>query len=196
MAGYINGDFNRSGNLRLSPNAGLTFTCDVFQMSANPTYSFQMVTNSLPAQENMYTHAYGFHSDAALYLPFGLQVNTDLDFDKTSGYSNGFNSTSWLWNAQISYSVLRDKSLTFSVRAYDLLGQKKNISRSVSANGTITDSRYNDLTRYVMFGISYTFNTLKNKKRPEMDNFDGRPGPPPGGRQGGRGGMHRMGPPR
>lgn len=196
MAGYINGDFNRSGNLRLSPNAGLTFTCDVFQMSANPTYSFQMVTNSLPAQENMYTHAYGFHSDAALYLPFGLQVNTDLDFDKTSGYSNGFNSTSWLWNAQISYSVLRDKSLTFSVRAYDLLGQKKNISRSVSANGTITDSRYNDLTRYVMFGISYTFNTLKNKKRPEMDNFDGRPGPPPGERQGGRGGMHRMEPPR
>ncbi len=47
-----------------------------------------------------------------------------------------------------------------------------------------------------MFGISYTFNTLKNKKRPEMDNFDGRPGPPPGERQGGRGGMHRMEPPR
>lgn len=198
MAGYINGDFNRSGNLRLSPNLGMTFTCDVFQMSVNPTYSFNMATNSLPNQENLYTHAYGFRTDASLYLPFGLEVNTDLDFDKTTGYSNGFNSVSWLWNAQISYSLLRDKSLTLSVRAYDLLGQKKNISRSVSANGTITDSRYNDLTRYVMFGISYTFNTLKNKKRPEMDNFDGHPGPPPGEGprvRGGRGGMRRMGPP-
>ncbi len=191
MAGYINGNFNRSGNLRLSPNAGMTFTCDIFQMSVNPTYSFNMATNSLPDQANLYTHAYGFRSDASLYLPFGLQVNTDINFDKTSGYSNGFNSTSWLWNAQISYSFLREKNLTLSVRAYDLLGQKKNISRSVSANGTITDSSYNDLTRYVMFGISYTFNTLKNKGNKGGDNFDGRPGPHPG-RQGR---MHRMGPP-
>ncbi len=180
MAGYINGNFNRSGNLRLSPNTGMTFTCDIFQMSVNPTYSFNMATNSLPDQANLYTHAYGFRSDASLYLPFGLQVNTDINFDKTSGYSNGFNSTSWLWNAQISYSFLREKNLTLSVRAYDLLGQKKNISRSVSANGTITDSSYNDLTRYVMFGISYTFNTLKNKGNKGGDNFDGRPGPQPG----------------
>lgn len=158
----------------------MTFTCDIFQMSVNPTYSFNMATNSLPDQANLYTHAYGFRSDASLYLPFGLQVNTDINFDKTSGYSNGFNSTSWLWNAQISYSFLREKNLTLSVRAYDLLGQKKNISRSVSANGTITDSSYNDLTRYVMFGISYTFNTLKNKGNKGGDNFDGRPGPQPG----------------
>lgn len=190
MAGYINGDFNRSGNFRISPNAGMTFTCDVFQMSVNPTYSFNMATNSLPDQQNMFTHAYGFRADASLYLPFGLEVNTDVDFDKTSGYSNGFNSTSWLWNAQVSYSLLRDKSLTLSVRAYDLLGQKKNISRSVGANGTITDSRYNDLTRYVMFGISYTFNTMKNKARQRPDEFGDRPGPPPGerGRRFGNGG--------
>lgn len=186
-AGYINENFNRSGNLRIAPTLGITFTCDVFQMSVNPQYSFNMATNSLPQQKNQYTHAYGFNTDASVYLPFGLQLNTDLSFDKTSGYSTGFNSTSWLWNAQISYSFLRDKSLTLSVRAYDILAQKKNISRSVSAN-QIVDSRYNDLTRYVMFGISYTFNTLKNKKRPENDDFmhpGGPGGPPPGAGQGG-----------
>lgn len=188
-AGYINEDFNRTGNLRLSPSAGLTFSCDVFQMSANPTYSFSMADFTLPNQKTQITHSYGFRADAALYLPFGLQVNTDLSFDKTSGYSAGFNSATWLWNAQISYSVLKDKSLTFSVRAYDLLGQNKNISRSVSAN-QIVDSRYNDLTRYVMFGVSYTFNTMKNKaRRSGPEEFGdgphgehGRPqGPPPGG---------------
>ena len=197
MAGYINGDFNRSGNLRLFPSAGMTFSSDIFQMTASPTYSFNMATNTLPSQENMYTHSYGFRADANLYLPFGLQLNTDLNFSKTSGYSAGFDSSTWLWNAQISYSLLKDKSLTLSVRAYDLLGQNKNISRSVSGNGTITDSRYNDLTRYVMFGVSYTFNTLKNKKRPQENEFDGGPmGPPPGGRpEGGRPGGGRMGPP-
>lgn len=193
MAGYINGDFNRSGNLRIAPRAGVTYSIDAFQMSVNPTYAFNMATNSLPSQQNLYTHDYGFTSDVAVTLPFGLQINSDISYTTTTGYSEGYNSSTWLWNAQISYSVLRNKSLTFSVRAYDLLGQNKNISRSVSANGTITDSRYNDLTRYIMFGVSYTFNTLKNKKRtqPEGD-FDGPPmGPPPGDHQGGR----HMGPP-
>ncbi|MDE6682970.1 MAG: outer membrane beta-barrel family protein, partial [Muribaculaceae bacterium] len=131
---------------------------------------------------NQYTHTYGFTTDALLYLPFGLNISTDLAFDKSTGFSRGFNTSSWLWNAQISYSVLKDKSLTFSVRAYDILGEKKNISRSVSAN-MITDSRYNDLTRYVMFGISWKFNTVKKavqyKPAGEFGDF---PGPPPGER--------------
>lgn len=81
------------------------------------------------------------------------------------------------------------------MRAYDLLGMKKNVSRSISAN-QIVDSRYNDLTRYVMFSVSYTFNTMKNKKRTqEMPaDFDGHPGPPPG-REGRGGGRPPMGPP-
>lgn len=185
-AGYINGDFNRSGNLVLSPTAGMTFSSDIFQMTVTPTYSFQMATSTLQLQPNRYTHSYGFDADASLYLPFGLELSTDLSFAKTSGYSQGFDNTQWLWNAQLSYSVLKDKSLTFSVRAYDLLGQKKNVSRSVSAN-MITDNEYNDLRRYVMFGVSWKFNTLSKKvdvnMPPEMRD-EGRgpmpPGPPPG----------------
>lgn len=185
-AGYINDRFNRSGDFSISPNFGMTFTNDVFQMTARPTYTFNMATSSLPDQKNRYTHQYGFYADASVYLPFGLELNTDLRFNKNAGYSAGFNTEEWLWNAQISYSVLRDKSLTFSVRAYDLLGQTKNVSRSVSAD-RITDSRYNDLTRYFMFGVSYTFNTMKNRK----GNMPGMPGMfPPGGP--GRGGRPPM----
>ncbi len=186
-AGYLNGQFNRSGNLRVSPSVDFTFTNDVFQFSVRPNYSFTMASSTLKDQRNRYTHSYGFRADAALYLPFGLQVNTDLDFDNKTGYSDGFNAASWLWNAQISYSLLKDKSLTLSVRAYDLLSQKKNISSTVT-NSRIEDNRYNDLSKYVMFGISYNFNTMKNKKRPDQDNFlnpehgDRPRGPRPGGR--------------
>lgn len=190
-AGYLNGQFNRSGNLRVSPAVDFTFTNDVFQISVRPNYSFTMASSTLADQKTRYTHSYGFRADASLYLPFGLQLNTDIDFDNKSGFSDGFNSASWLWNAQISYSLLKDKSLTLSVRGYDLLSQKKNISRSVT-NSRIEDNRYSDLTKYVMFGISYTFNTMKNKKRPQQDDFmnpghgDGPRGPRPGG-QGGPG---------
>lgn len=114
-------------------------------------------------------------------MPFGLTVGTDLSFDRSTGYSAGFDNDSWLWNASVSYSTLKDKSLTFTVRAYDILQMKKNVSRSISAN-QIVDSRYNDLTRYVMFSVSYTFNTMKNRKRSGELGPDGPEGfgPPPG----------------
>ena len=199
-AGYINGEFNRSGNLSLSPTAGMTFTSDIFQMTLTPTYTFQVSTSTLQLQPDRYTHSYGFTTDASLYLPFGLEVGTDLAFSRSTGFSRGFDNTQWLWNAQISYSVLKDKSLTFTVRAYDMLGMKKNITRTVSAN-QITDNEYNDLRRYVMFGVSWKFNTLgkktSNVRMPEDMPPDAPPmergtrgaerpmGPPPGGPGGG-----------
>ncbi len=178
--GYINGIFNRSGNLGLMPSAGVTYSIDILQITLNPTYNVGIASNSLPDQPNRITHSYGFDSQAQLDLPFGLQFSTDLSFSKSSGHSAGFNTTQWLWNAQLSYSVLSDKSLTFSVRAYDLLGDKKNISRNVSAN-LISDYEYNDLTRYVMFGISWKFNSMSRKATAHEPSD--MPPPPPGGRQ-------------
>lgn len=174
---YINGEYNRSGNLILSPSAGITYSMDIFQISLNPTYTFNMATNSLPMQRNRYVHSYGFTGDASLYLPFGLEISTDINYSYSSGYSRGFNSNQALWNAQASYSILADKSLTFSVRVYDILGQRKNISRTVSAN-MIVDSYHNDLTRYVMFGVAWKFNTFKKSSKvaePEGEMFNGIP---------------------
>lgn len=176
--GYINGDYNRLGQLTLSPTAGVTYSCDVFQMTLNPAYTFSSVRNTLPNQANRVTHAYGFNADATLTLPFGLNLNTDLAFSKNSGYTQGFNYDQWLWNAEISYSFLRDKSLTFAVRAYDILGQKKNVSRTISAS-TIVDNEYNDLTRYVMFSLTWNFNTLNKRSKGVMPEDDGLPMPPP-----------------
>ena len=185
MAGYINGEFNRSGNLNLSPSAGVTFTHSVIQITVDPRYSYSLATNTLESQPDRTTHSWGFNGDVTLTLPFGLGLSTDLNYSQSSGYARGFNSRQWLWNAELSYSVLSDKLLTFSVRAYDLLGERKNISRSVSAN-MISDNEYNDLSRYVMFGVSWKFNTMKKRKNKDIpEDFPGgrgrRGGMPPGG---------------
>ena len=190
--GYINGEFNRSDNLTLSPSAGLTFSSDIFQMSINPNYSFNNIINSLPKQANRQTHSYGFSTDASLFLPFGLDITTDLNFATNSGYSAGYNINQWLWNAQLSYSFLKDKSLTFSVKAYDILHQKKNISRSVG-DSSIVDTEFNDLTRYVLFSMTWTFNSLKKKNKGPSGEEDRYMGPPEPRQR--RGGGERMGPP-
>ncbi|MCH5240634.1 MAG: TonB-dependent receptor [Muribaculaceae bacterium] len=181
--GYINGDFNRSDNITLSPSAGITFSSDIFQISVNPNYSLSSIHNSLPDQVNRRTQSYGFWADASLYLPFGLDISTDLNFAANSGYTSGYNINQWLWNAQLSYSFLADKSLTFSVKAYDILHQKKNISRSVSANA-IVDNEYNDLTRYFLFSLTWSFNSLKKKNKGPDGEAEMFMGPPPGERAG------------
>lgn len=200
-AGYINGDFNRSGNLIVNPRIGVTYSNDLIQMTVNPAYSFGLATNSLPQQPRRMTHTYGFTADATLTLPFGLNVSTDLDFSASTGYLDGFNSTQWLWNAEISYSFLRSRSLNVFLRANDILLQRKNISRTVSAN-MISDSETNNLTRYFMVGLTWKFNTLgkgaNTKMNPqEMPDRDFQ-GPPPGerrGREGHRRPEGRPGPP-
>ena len=183
--GYINGDFNRSDNISVSPAIGMTFSSDIFQASINPNYSFNTIINSLPDQNNRRTQSYGFSADASLYLPFGLDLTTDLNFAANTGFTQGYNINQWLWNAQLSYSFLYDKSLTLSIKAYDILHQKKNINRSVTANA-IVDSEFNDLTRYVMVSLTWSFNSLSKKTKGPDGESDLFMGPPPGeGRPGG-----------
>ncbi len=197
--GYINEQFNRSGNLNLAPRVGVTFSTEVVQISANPSYSWQLATNSLANQPNRKNSSYGFNTDFTLILPFGLQLGTDLNFSKTEGLSAGYDSQSWIWNANIEYTIPKAWGLSIFAEAHDLLGDTKNISRSVSAM-SIVDSRYNNLSRYFLFGISWQFNSLNWKKMAEkaMENGNGMPMPPPqrggfrGSHPGGFGGGHRF----
>lgn len=193
---YINEAYNRSGNLSLRPRAGITFSTEIVQISANPTYSWEHATNTLENQENRNNSSYGFDTDFTLTLPFGLQFATDLRFSKTEGLSQGYDSESWIWNASLQYTIPHTYGLNVFAEARDLLADTKNISRSVSA-AAIVDSRYNNLSRYFIFGLSWQFNSLtwkKSKKEiedmqedlpmpgPGRFNGNGRPaGPPPGG---------------
>lgn len=182
--GYNNGEFNRSGTLMLRPNIGVTYSNDFCQLSLAPEYGLQLTHNSVANQNNRTIHSYGAQANASVYLPFGVDLTTDLNFSSTTGYSEGYNSDQWLWNAQVSYSVLKNKSLTFALKVYDLLQQKKNISRTVTAN-YIMDREFNDLTRYFMFTVTWKFNSFgSSDKIPEMrdsrgNKYGSRPNLPP-----------------
>lgn len=194
-ASYINGEYNRSGQYSLAPRAGITFSTEIVQISANPTYSWQLATNTLPNQQNRNNTSYGFDTDFTLTLPFGLQMGTNLHYSKTNGLSAGYDSQSWIWNANMLYTIPGTMGLNIFVEANDLLADTKNISRSVSS-AAIVDSRYNNLSRYFLFGLSWQFNShnFKKKKGEEPDGDLPMPGPGMMG-PGGPGGQRPMGPP-
>ena len=83
---------------------------------------------------------------------------------------------------------LREKQASITLSVYDILGQRKNISRNVTGD-YIEDVFYNSLGRYGMVTFTYRFNTFKKGEQPKDRNADRWGGGPgrfgPGGRPGG-----------
>ena len=186
--GFNNNVANTSHNYSVFESPGIAFRPDNFEFELRPQYRLQLSTNSMQNQNNRTIHSYGGRLDCTYYTPWGLTIQSDVNYTANKGYAAGFNTNVWLWNASISQQFLKDKSLTLAVRAYDLLGQVNSISRSINAN-YIQDTWNNTLTRYFMFSVSYKFNTFGKGNEPSTRREGwGGPGGPggPGGRPGGR----------
>ncbi len=176
--GYNNNQKNASLTFMVSENPGITFRPDNFELELRPRYSLQTTHNTVQVQGNQTVHSYGGRFDGSYYTSWGLTLQTDINYSATSGYAAGYNTRTWLWNATLSQQFLKSKSLTLAVKVFDLLNQRSNIRRTVTAN-YIDDIEYNSLTRYFMVTLSYRFNSFGKGNRP--DGFEERG---PGGRHG------------
>ena len=88
---------------------------------------------------------------------------------------------------------MRDKAAAVTLSVYDILGQRKSITRNITGN-YIEDVAYNSLTRYGMITFTYRFTTFKKGEQPKGRNDDWGPGRgfgPGGGGRGGFGGGRR-----
>lgn len=179
--GYNNGERNVSNTFMVMESFSLAYRPDNLELELRPMYNFQTVHNSASSAESTNLHRYGGNFNATWYTPIGIILNSELTYSGTSGYAAGYDSESWMWNASISYQFLPGKNATIMLKAYDLLQQKTDISRSVTAS-YIDDTQYNALTRYFMLSFTYKFNTFGAGNQPESRN-QRRFGPPPGMRR-------------
>ena len=180
--GFNNKERNRSGSFMIGEMFSFAWRPDYFEFELRPSYNLQIVRNSVQTSSNRNVHTYGGAFNATYNAPFGLSVNSELTYSGTQGYSEGYDSDQWLWNASIGYSFLKGNAATISIKAYDLLQQKENIRRNVTAN-YIDDTEYNSLTRYFMLNFTYKFNTFGAGEQPKDRNERRFPGPPPGMRR-------------
>ena len=182
---------NRSNTLNLNYSPGLAFRNSVFDIELRPRYGFQTTSNTVTVANNRNVHTWGGMFNGTYSAPFGLVVSTDLSYSTTSGYSSGYNTKQWIWNGSLAYQFLSEKQAAVTISVYDILGQRKNVFRNVTAN-YIEDAIYNSLGRYGMLTFTYRFNTFKKGEQPKDRNDDfrgpgrGRFGPPGGRPPGGR----------
>ena len=107
-------------------------------------------------------------------IPCGLNIIADADYNWYNGYTTP-QEDEIIINAEIN-QLLFDNKFTIALKAYDILGQSKNLSVSDSSNYHL-ETRNNTLGRYIILSLTYRFGDF-------MGGGHGR------GR-GGRGGYHR-----
>ncbi len=189
--GFNNNERSNTADLRIRESFGIAWRPNNAELELRPTYGLQYTKSNLRQAGNKAVHSYGGMFNTTYYTPFNIVLNSDLTFSATSGYSDGYDTRQWMWNASIGYQFLRNKAAVISLKAYDLLQQKSNIRRTITAN-YIDDSIYNSLTRYFMVTFTYKFNTFGKGGAPDDRNSHdfgpgrfggpgrGPMGPPPG----------------
>ena len=190
--GYINEARNTNKNITLSERASIDFRSSLLDIGLNGNIRYNRVRNSLQAENDLNTLNYGVGGYTTLYLPLGIKVESDVTWSANSGYGDGFKLNETLWNASLSKSFLKNNQGTLRVKIYDILRQRSNISRSITANYT-QDAEYNTLGSYFMVHFIYRFSLFKGGATQSDARGPGRAGrrgsmgaptpppPPPGG---------------
>ena len=177
--GFINEAKNTNKSLVLTERAGLDFRSSYLDIGINGNVKYNRATNSLQTQNDRNTFNYGAGGYTTIYLPLNIKIESDVNWSTNSGYSDGFKQNEVLWNAAASKSFLKNNQATLRFKIYDILRQRSNISRSVTASST-TDTEYNTLNSYFMFHFIYRFSIFKGGAG--MNDVKG----PGAGRGGGR----------
>lgn len=87
-------------------------------------------------------------------IPGGINLIADVDYNWYNGYTTP-QEDEIILNAEITKLLFKDKC-TLALKAYDILGQSKNLSVSDSANYHI-ETRNNTLGRYIILSLTYRF---------------------------------------
>lgn len=186
--GYINEEKNTNRNLILSERGGIDFRSSYLDLGVNGNIRYNATSNSLQKENNQNTFNYGAGGYTTIYLPLNFKIESDVNWSTNSGYGDGFKQNEVLWNASASKSFLKNNQGTLRFKIYDILRQRSNISRSVTAS-YIQDSEYNTLGSYFMVHFIYRFSIFKGGASASDVKTPGRSGrgrgpmgPPPGHR--------------
>lgn len=146
-------DYDRDSTINVSFNINPDFNSNFTNTSRTKTEFFSI--------RNKFNFKYSF--------PKGLELGTDMDWyvrEKTS--PSDINNNIFLWNAYISQSFLKDKSLVLRLTGNDILNQNVGYSR-YAFNNIISETSYNNIRRYFMLSLAWNFTHSSAISAPKKD---------------------------
>ena len=127
----------------------LTYRTKQMEISARAELLYNNSHNNVK-ETRTETYDYRFGTEVQYYLPWGMELYTDLTYFQRSGYGyEGYARENLMWNCQLSKAFLKRKQLLLRFKIYDMLRQDVSMIRTITATA-IRDTDYNALGSYFM----------------------------------------------
>ena len=179
-------DFRVGENLRLNYRTEWGETGSV-ELALRGGFNYQHARNDNNTRANLDTWNFSYGGNFTITAPWGTTLSSDIGPHYRRGYTDeSMNTTELIWNARLQHAFLKNRSLIVSAHWYDILGERSNVSRSISATMR-SDTETNAIYSYVMFKVAYKLNLLGGKSA-----HGDRRGPAGGRHYGPPGGMRPM----
>ncbi len=169
-------------NTNVGEQLRINYRNDYVEVGADGSFNFSHARNDMQQNANLDTWTFNYGGYATLKAPWGTELSTDIGQMSRRGFDDAsMNTNELIWNAQLSQSFLKGRAATVSIQWFDILRERSNISRNISAFMR-SDTWSNAIHSYIMVRFMYRLNLMGNKDaRAQM-------GPGGGGWGGGRGG--------
>jgi len=167
---YQTSDKNTTKSFSPSENLGASFRDENVEITLQGSVNWSHSRNELNSSNNMDTWNFSYGPSGNVTLPYDFRLYMDLLQSSRRGYSDDtFNTDELIWNVQISKSFLKNKAAMLSLQMFDILGQRKNYSRYVSATSK-SDTQYNSINQYFLIHFSYRLNMFNGEMVEEEEN--------------------------
>jgi hypothetical protein len=173
---------NATKTLSVMERLNLNYRSDYFELRLNggtrfnkPWYSVKTTGNT---EDITWNNSVGGSINWTIGYT-GLTFTTDANYNWYNGYKTEQPSR-LIWNAGLQMPIIYNQA-TIALNAYDILGQRKNLSTTQNEN-LYSESRSLSIGRYIMVSFTWRFGTFGGRNG-RMGGFGGF-----GGGRGGRGG--------
>lgn len=188
----------RSGNFR--ERARLTFRQDwesgwQVELNAGGEFLYNLNRSTNATASNLDHHDFRYGGSFQINTPWGMVISSDIEQQSRRGYSDAsMNTNHLIWNGSISQRFLPRKQLTISLQAVDILNERDDVNRNISATSR-TDTQNAMVRSYVLLSANWRFGRFGGRRgggegRGEGGSRgEGRGDGPRGGGGGPRGGF-------
>lgn len=162
MISYANNDLNTNRNINFSQSLKFRMNQRRLTLTTSATYTYSSNRYSIELLKLRNIETWQFNWSGRAFLNKNFSLSADVSKRINSGYSLAV-ANPMLINLSLEKILFKNRQGTISLQAYDLLNQGNNLVRSISDN-SITDSQYNQITRYFLVSFNYRLQNFGHKK--------------------------------
>ena len=170
---YVNNELNAAHIFTPSVSPKLTWKGDNLSISFGARGLWQKVSNSVTTSLDRTATSYSLINEINWSLPWGIELTSNVDYTKKSGYSQELDTNILLWDMSLGKSFLKGNAATLEISVFDILGQRNSFSRMITST-SITDRTVNNISTYALMTFKYRFNSFGKGGSERTSDMDTR----------------------